>query len=64
MNAVIADHGPSFCATALELLPGGRRRTLWDIEDLAEIEREPIAFDEHCFGRTAGAGRSREGALM
>lgn len=63
MNAVAADYGSSFVAMALELPLGGHRRTLWDIEDIAEIGREPIAFDEHCYGCTAGAGSSRGGAL-
>lgn len=48
---------------ALELPLGGRRRTLWDIENLAEVERGPIAFADHCFGCTAGAGSSCGGAL-
>lgn len=48
---------------ALELPLGGRRRTLWDIEKLAEVERGSIAFAEHCFGCTAGAGSSCGGAL-
>lgn len=48
---------------ALELPLGGRRRTLWDIENLAEVERGPIAFADHCFGCTAGAGSSCGGTL-
>lgn len=49
---------------ALELPLGGRgRRTLWDIENLAEIEHGPIAFADHCYGCTAGAGSSCGGAL-
>jgi radical SAM/Cys-rich protein len=48
---------------ALELPQGGRRRTLWDIENLAEVERDPIAFAGHCYGCTAGAGSSCGGAL-
>lgn len=48
---------------ALELPLGGRRRTLWDIANLAEVERGPIAFADHCFGCTAGAGSSCGGAL-
>jgi len=47
----------------LELPLAHERRTIWDIEHLAEIEREPIAFDSHCFGCTAGAGSSCGGAL-
>ena len=48
---------------ALELPLGGRQRTLWDIRNLAEVERGPIAFADHCFGCTAGAGSSCGGAL-
>jgi radical SAM/Cys-rich protein len=48
---------------ALELPLAGHRRTLWDIENLAEVERSPIAFSDHCFGCTAGAGSSCGGAL-
>ncbi len=48
---------------ALELPLAGRRRTLWDIEKLTDCERDPIAFAEHCFGCTAGAGSSCGGAL-
>ncbi len=48
---------------ALELPLGGRRRSLWDIDALTEVEREPIAFAEHCYGCTAGAGSSCGGAL-
>lgn len=49
---------------ALELPLAGRRCTLWDIRDLAEIERGPIAFADHCYGCTAGAGSSCGGALL
>lgn len=48
---------------ALELPLGRRRRTLWDIENLVEVERGPIAFADHCYGCTAGAGSSCGGAL-
>ena len=47
----------------LELPLAHRRRTIWDIECVAEIEREPIAFGNHCYGCTAGAGSSCGGAL-
>lgn len=47
----------------LEIPLGGRRRGLWDIRSLAEIEHGPIAFAEHCYGCTAGAGSSCGGAL-
>lgn len=48
---------------ALQLPQGGHRRSVWDIESLAEVERDPIAFAEHCYGCTAGAGSSCGGAL-
>lgn len=48
---------------ALELSLGGRRRTLWDIDSLTDIEREPIALANHCYGCAAGAGSSCSGAL-
>ncbi|HET6545792.1 MAG TPA: arsenosugar biosynthesis radical SAM (seleno)protein ArsS [Rhodanobacteraceae bacterium] len=47
----------------LELPLARRRRTLWDIERLADIDRGPIAFGAHCYGCTAGAGSSCGGAL-
>jgi radical SAM/Cys-rich protein len=47
----------------LELPLGGRRRSIWDIARLADLEREPIAFAAHCYGCTAGAGSSCGGAL-
>ncbi len=48
---------------ALEIPQGGRRRTLWDVDRLADMERDPIAFADHCYGCTAGAGSSCGGAL-
>ncbi len=48
---------------ALELPQAGKRRTLWDIRSLSDIERDEIAFDDHCYGCTAGAGSSCHGAL-
>lgn len=48
---------------ALELPLGNRRRTLWDIGSLAEVEHGSIAFADHCYGCTAGAGSSCGGAL-
>ena len=45
-------------------IPLGRRpRSIWDVGDLAAIDRDPIATDRHCFGCTAGAGSSCGGAL-
>ena len=48
---------------ALDLPLGGKRRTLWDVKSLSELEGEPIATAAHCFGCTAGAGSSCSGAL-
>ena len=48
---------------ALELPLGGRPQTLWDIDTLAQVEQQPIAFASHCYGCTAGAGSSCGGAL-
>ncbi len=47
----------------LELPLGARPRTVWEIDDLAELERAPIATASHCFGCTAGSGSSCGGAL-
>lgn len=41
-----------------------RARTVWAIASLAELSGEPIAFSDHCFGCTAGAGSSCGGALL
>lgn len=48
---------------ALELPLGGRPRTLWDIAALTDVQRGPIAFANHCYGCTAGAGSSCGGSL-
>lgn len=47
----------------LELELGGTRCTVWDIASLDEISSRDIAFDNHCFGCTAGAGSSCGGTL-
>ena len=47
----------------LEMPFGAGPRTVWDIDDFAELERAPIATDSHCFGCTAGSGSSCGGAL-
>lgn len=41
-----------------------RRRSLWDIESFDEVSSGPIAFGDHCYGCTAGAGSSCGGALV
>jgi len=47
----------------LEIPLAGRRRTIWEIEDLATLHGAAIATGPHCFGCTAGAGSSCGGAL-
>ena len=47
----------------LELPLGGRRRSVWEVEDLAEFAGDEIATGPHCFGCTAGSGSSCGGAL-
>ena len=47
----------------LELPLGSGARSLFEIDDLAELEGAPIATAPHCFGCTAGAGSSCGGAL-
>jgi radical SAM/Cys-rich protein len=39
-------------------------RSVWTIDSLAELRGAPIAFSDHCFGCTAGAGSSCAGALV
>ena len=47
----------------LELPLGAAPSTIWDVDDLAELNGAPIATGEHCFGCTAGSGSSCGGAL-
>lgn len=47
----------------LELPLGAGARSIFEIDDLAELEGAPIATAEHCFGCTAGRGSSCGGAL-
>lgn len=47
----------------LEIPLNWRSRTLWDIKSAADIPAG-IAFDNHCYGCTAGAGSSCGGALL
>jgi len=42
---------------------GAARKTVWDVDDLGDLEDEPVATGSHCFGCTAGAGSSCGGAL-
>jgi radical SAM/Cys-rich protein len=47
----------------LELPLGAGMRSIYEIDDLAELEGEPVATAPHCFGCTAGSGSSCGGAL-
>ena len=47
----------------LELPLGAGARSIYEIDDLAELEGEPVATAPHCFGCTAGSGSSCGGAL-
>jgi radical SAM/Cys-rich protein len=48
---------------ALEILPPGPRRTIFDIDDLGELDDNRISTGAHCFGCTSGTGSSCDGAL-
>ena len=48
---------------ALEILPPGPRRTIFEIDDFSELEGNRISTAAHCFGCTAGTGSSCGGAL-
>ena len=48
---------------ALELLPPGPRRTIFDIDDFAALKGNRISTATHCFGCTSGTGSSCGGAL-
>ena len=47
----------------LEIPISGKPTTIWEVEDLDALNG-PIAFDDHCFGCTAGSGSSCGGALL
>ncbi len=47
----------------LDISLGRQDKTIWDIESLDYIS-DGIAFDNHCYGCTAGAGSSCSGALL
>jgi radical SAM/Cys-rich protein len=47
----------------LDLETPGPARTIWDLDDLSELNGRPIATASHCFGCTAGAGSGCGGAL-
>ncbi len=46
----------------LEIPHDGKAKSIWDIEGLEELTGS-IAFDNHCYGCTAGAGSSCSGSL-
>ena len=46
----------------LEIPLNFKPRTIWDINDLKDAPKG-IAFDNHCYGCTAGAGSSCGGSL-
>ncbi|MDX1630586.1 MAG: arsenosugar biosynthesis radical SAM protein ArsS [Thermoanaerobaculia bacterium] len=48
----------------LELPLGGRPRTIHDVESFDAIDGGEVAFGEHCFACTAGAGSSCTGAIV
>ena len=48
----------------LDLGLGARRINLWDITHLDDLALQPIAFGDHCYSCTAGAGSSCGGALV
>jgi len=47
----------------LELPLAGKRSTIWEIESFDQIANGEIAFADHCYACTAGAGSSCTGAL-
>jgi radical SAM/Cys-rich protein len=48
---------------ALEIVPPGPTRTIFDVDDLSVFTNDSIATADHCFGCTSGAGSSCGGAL-
>lgn len=48
----------------LEIPLGGRRKAIWEIESFDELASAKIAFADHCYGCTAGAGSSCGGTLV
>ncbi len=47
----------------LELSLGAGHRTIWELDDLSELEGAAVTTAPHCFGCTAGPGSSCGGAL-
>lgn len=48
----------------LELPIPGLKKTIWDIQSFEELETNPIVFENHCYGCTAGSGSSCTGAIQ
>ena len=48
---------------ALDPLSASRLKSVFDIDSVEDILKEPIAVDLHCFGCTAGAGSSCQGTV-
>lgn len=48
----------------LDLPLGAGYRTIWDVDDLAELADARVTVASHCLGCTAGAGSSCSGALQ
>jgi len=48
---------------SMPIVGNGRTLTIFDIEDLRELDGARIATGAHCFGCTAGAGSSCSGAI-
>lgn len=61
LDLVYNPQGPSLPPAQTSL--AGPEATLWDLDDLRDLEGRPIATAEHCFGCTAGSGSSRGGEL-
>lgn len=48
----------------LEIPIGWKNRSIFEIENLSELNSQKIAFGNHCYGCTAGRGSSCGGALV
>lgn len=48
----------------LELPAGSKKRSIWDINSFHVYDGGSIAFADHCYGCTAGAGSSCGGSLV
>ena len=47
----------------LDSMSSRRFKSVFDIDSVEDILKEPIAVDLHCFGCTAGAGSSCQGTV-